>query len=234
MFNISCLGSGSKGNCYVVSNGSSHFMIECGLPIKTIQEKLGKTNKSLNDIEFCLISHRHKDHSKSARDLAYRRVKIITEEDTAKLISGAIIVMQNGSRITVGDFTIIAFSVEHGSTNCLGYYITSGDDSLLFMTDFNNCKPDLSIFQPKQIMIECNYLERMIDFKDLKARRQINTHMGLKGTIEMLNHLNLDKCRQIFLIHLSNKYGNELIFQSLIQTKTGIETNVCHQNGKIT
>lgn len=38
---IKVLGSGSKGNCYLIDDGSTSLLLECGIPIKRIREGLG-------------------------------------------------------------------------------------------------------------------------------------------------------------------------------------------------
>ncbi|MBA1335889.1 MAG: hypothetical protein HPY66_1707 [Firmicutes bacterium] len=54
--NISAIGSGSSGNCYVIDDSHTKLMVECGLPIKKIQEGCGFR---LHEIQACLISHGH-------------------------------------------------------------------------------------------------------------------------------------------------------------------------------
>ena len=54
--NIKVIGSGSSGNCYRIDDGKTALLIECGLPIKKIKEKL---NFNLTGICGCLLSHSH-------------------------------------------------------------------------------------------------------------------------------------------------------------------------------
>lgn len=53
---IEVLASGSAGNCYVVDDGSTKVMIECGIPIKQIKRKGGF---KVHEMSGCLISHEH-------------------------------------------------------------------------------------------------------------------------------------------------------------------------------
>ena len=53
---ITTLASGSSGNCYIVSNENSKVMIECGVPLRTLQKGGGL---QLREIDACLISHGH-------------------------------------------------------------------------------------------------------------------------------------------------------------------------------
>lgn len=53
---INILASSSKGNCYIVDDGRTKIMIDCGIPIRQIKKGCGfKTH----EISGCLISHEH-------------------------------------------------------------------------------------------------------------------------------------------------------------------------------
>jgi len=56
MISIKTLASGSSGNCYIINDGKTSIMIECGLTIKQIREKGGF---KIHEISGCLISHEH-------------------------------------------------------------------------------------------------------------------------------------------------------------------------------
>lgn len=56
MIDIKTLASGSSGNCYIIDDGSTKLMIECGLPINQIKKKGGFC---VHEMSGCLISHEH-------------------------------------------------------------------------------------------------------------------------------------------------------------------------------
>ena len=53
---IDILASGSSANCYRIQDSQSAFLIEAGLSIKSIKQKL---LYKLSDISFVLIGHAH-------------------------------------------------------------------------------------------------------------------------------------------------------------------------------
>ena len=57
------LASSSKGNAYVVSDGETTLLLECGLTFKELQKRLGY---GVAGITACLVSHEHQDHAKAA------------------------------------------------------------------------------------------------------------------------------------------------------------------------
>ena len=56
MININAHASSSEGNLFLIDDGKTKIMIECGLPIKKIREKL---EFKMHAISACLISHAH-------------------------------------------------------------------------------------------------------------------------------------------------------------------------------
>lgn len=50
------LASGSKGNCYFVSDGKTPLLLEAGIPIAKIRQG---TNFKIGELVGCLISHEH-------------------------------------------------------------------------------------------------------------------------------------------------------------------------------
>ena len=58
------LASSSRGNAYVVSDGETTLLLECGLSFRELQKRLGY---GVADITACLVSHEHQDHAKAAR-----------------------------------------------------------------------------------------------------------------------------------------------------------------------
>ena len=58
MWNIALktIGSGSSGNCYILTCNNEKLILDCGLPIKVIKQGL---DFDLGGIQGVLISHAH-------------------------------------------------------------------------------------------------------------------------------------------------------------------------------
>lgn len=215
--------SSSSGNCYLARfNNGTNVLLECGVPIKNIISNLSNLNLNLNDITLCTISHVHKDHSLSKSDLIKRGVKIVESD------------------YLVNDLSIWAVPVNHGVTNCNAYIYSCDSEKLFFGTDFisfvNTSDLKKVLTTPfNKIMIECNFSDELIDkIEDFKKiRRQKNTHMSLQGCINYLTSMNLKKCDEIFLMHLSDALSDQYQMQSLIFSKTKITTRICKKLGGV-
>lgn len=224
MFDIKCFATGSSGNSYLISKGKSHILIECGIPYNKLITNLSLNGLSLNDIDYCLVSHKHKDHS-----LCFNEVNKLLGNDKC------FITQENEPTINfnIGSIKVLAISVNHGSEPCSAFILSDDEDTLLFATDFMEIEWNLKNFKFTQIMIECNYYEKYIDDLSPKEKRQINTHLGLNGLIIHLDSFDLSRCKEIYLIHLSRKYSDEMIMKATIETRYKIKTYVCQENGGI-
>jgi phosphoribosyl 1,2-cyclic phosphodiesterase len=70
MFEFCSLASGSSGNSSLLILGGETLLIDAGIPLKKIEERLLEKNVSPANIGRLLITHAHGDHIKSAGKLA--------------------------------------------------------------------------------------------------------------------------------------------------------------------
>ena len=130
---ITCLGSGSTGNSYIVHQEGYTYLLDAGVNLRKIT-----SNINLNEIDFAFISHEHKDHSEAMNGLISHGVQVIY---------GGLAKAWKKQKINKGfDGNIYTFGVEHGEAICNAIIIETKKDTILYATDFNICKWDLSMF----------------------------------------------------------------------------------------
>jgi len=56
------LASGSRGNALLVESSGTLLLIDCGLPLRTLEERMRAIDRSPDDIEAVLVTHEHGDH----------------------------------------------------------------------------------------------------------------------------------------------------------------------------
>jgi len=214
---IKAFGSGSAGNCYLISDFHTSILLEVGLPYSDILKNI---NYSISGIDAILISHKHKDHSQSIPDFA-KFIKVYANSDVAKkYCTSKLNEFTNGVAFDIGTFKIIPFELYHDVPNS-GFliYSTITKEKLLYITDtmfINNKFKGVT-----HLMIECNYVdEKLMANKnysmDLKKRIQ-RTHLGLNGTIEFIRANDWQDLKEVKLIHLSKENSDKLIMQEEIK-----------------
>ena len=205
------LASSSRGNCYVVSDGETAILLECGISFRRIKKGLGF---DLSAIRACLVSHEHKDHAKSVMDLIKSGVEVFASEGTAEALDCALITpVEAGVQFHVGSLEIMPFRTWHDAEEPLGFLIYSRVDGerLVFATDTVNLGhtfPGVNL-----LALEANYdkdiLARCERMPEKVRERVTRTHMEIGTLCQYLETLDLSACRTLYLLHLSNAASNE-------------------------
>lgn len=236
---IEVLGTGSSGNCYKVKIGKATLLLECGLPYKVIQKKL---NFKISEIDDCLVTHEHMDHAKAVKDLMKAGVDCYMTKGTAEALG------IKGHRLKIfdtwgerkyktthlEDVMIQPFEAVHDVAEPVSYFIKTknNDETLVFVTDTAYLK--YKIPECDVLMIECNYVKAKLDenvrlgiINTSLRNRIVKNHLSLESLVEALRAASLDRCRKIYLLHLSDGNSDEKLIKRTIQERTGIEVVVC-------
>jgi len=240
---LKCLGSGSKGNCYILQGEKETLLLECGIPYKDILKGL---DFNLNNVVGCLVSHEHKDHSKAVRELINNGIEIGTSLGTLEAITKEIKnlnaykfnYLESGLQTYMGDFVVMPFNTQHDTAEPLGFLIQHPEmGKLLFITDSYYCKYKFKGLN--HIMIECNYSKEILQ-KNIEnglnitmAKRLIKSHFSLENVKEFLKTNDLSQCKDITLLHLSDGNSNAEQFKNEIERLTGIPVYVADKGLEI-
>lgn len=135
-------------------------------------------------------------------------------------------------QFTVGDFKILGFPIEH-DVKGLGYLIEyiPTKENLLFLTDTFYCKYKFKGLN--YIMIECNYIKETLDeniengYIPMEHKpRLLQSHFSLENVKEFLKANDLKDCREIILLHLSNRNSDSKRMIREIEELTGIRPKI--------
>jgi phosphoribosyl 1,2-cyclic phosphodiesterase len=237
---LKVIGTGSKGNAYILRNENEALLIECGVNIKEIKQAL---DFDLSKVVGCICTHEHIDHSKSIWDImklgintyasfGTLKARFVVEQSRAKVI-------KTQQSFTIGNFKIMPFDVMHDAAEPLGFLIEHPDcGKVLFLTDTYYCKytfPGLN-----NIIIEANYSKEIIDRKygadsgkEFLRNRILKSHFSLENCKDMLSANDLTKVNNIVLIHLSDSNSDEVVFQKEVAELTGKNVSVASNGMKI-
>lgn len=231
---LKVLGSSSKGNCYILDNGSEALMIEAGVDFKRIKKAL---NFDLAKLVGCVITHEHKDHSRSVDDVLNAGIRTLALPSVFETAKNKIFArdIEIGKGYKLGNFKIMPFDVRH-DVPCVGYLISHPDlGRLLFATD--TASIDYSFKSLSHILIEANFaddiLQGRIDSGHVPAAmrsRLYHTHMELQTTKQILKSMDLSSVDLILLIHLSDGSSDEARFVQEVKEATGRMVLAAHDN----
>lgn len=209
------IASSSHGNAYIVEDGQTILLLECGVARRTLNKALNKAlGISITDCAAALVSHEHKDHAKAVPELLKDGLTIYMSEGTAEALETEGVEMcQSMEQFNVGSMDIVPFTTFHDAQEPLGFLIRSraDGDNLVFATDTVNLRyrfPGVNI-----LAIEANYdkdiLARSEKLPEKTRERITNTHMEIETLCDYLRGLDLSSCREIWLLHLSDATSHE-------------------------
>ena len=132
---IKSIASSSAGNCYLIDDGRTQIMIECGIPIKKIRQAL---DFNMSGVSGCLCSHAHLDHAKAAKDVMKAGIDCYMSQGTINglgLTGHRVKQIEAKKRFEVGSFHIMPFESIHDCDGSMGFLLASHGDKCLFCTD---------------------------------------------------------------------------------------------------
>ena len=199
------IASSSQGNAYIVEDGKTTLLLECGLARRTLNKRLEKKlGITCADCAGVLVSHEHKDHAKAAAELLKDGATIFMSEGTAEALElEGVEACASMEQFSLGSMDIVPFAVFHDAQEPLGFLVRSRLDGeeLVFATDTVNLGyrfPGATI-----LAIEANYdkdiLARCERLPEKTRERITNTHMEIDTLCRYLKGLDLQGCREIWL-----------------------------------
>jgi len=236
LIKISALASGSKGNCYRVTDSRTPLLLECGISIQKIKKGVGF---KLADIAGCLVTHEHQDHCKAAADITRAGIDTYmsagtawalietASKDSAIFAGHRVKIKKALEQFKVGTWTILPFATQHDAKEPLGFLLANQEgDKLLYATDTYYIQyrfQDLT-----HIMIECNYAKDILQ-ANVRAglvpavleKRLLTSHFSLENVKEFLKANDLSRVREIWLLHLSDQNSDAERFKREVQELTG-------------
>ena len=210
------LASSSQGNAYIVSDDCTHILLECGVSHKKLQELCGFRVTALDG---CIVSHEHKDHCRCVEKILASGVPVYLSQGTARALElpetllDLATEMESGKQFSIGSLDVLPFSTFHDAQEPLGFVMQSRVDGniLAFATDTVNLPynfPGVNL-----LAVEANFQQDVLDrcerMPEKTRHRVSNTHMEIDKLCQCLRRMDLSRCREIYLLHLSAATSHE-------------------------
>ena len=237
---LTIIGSGSTGNCYVLQSGIEALIIEAGCPVREVLPVIGH---DVRKVSCCLVSHEHGDHAGHVKEILDYSIPVRMSKGTASAVNdGGSPYLRHcraGEVFTEGGFKVLPFATEHDAAEPLGFLVSHPDTGvILFATDtyyLHNTFTGLN-----HILIDCNYIEselrRRMDSGELPysvAKRAHTSHMELETCVATLLANDLSRVTDITLIHISKGNGDPEAMARRVMQATGRPTYAARKGLKL-
>ena len=227
---ITHLGTGSKGNSTLLSDGEFHILIDNGFSGKQLEKRLGLVDLKPRNIDAILVTHQHGDHAKGAI-LAERKwgTPIRCNYTTAKkldvLENPNLELFENLQKIDFGNkLSILPVPVPHQDTDNVGFIISyEGIKRSGIVTDLGSSTTELESYLRgcEHLSIEANYDERRLKSGryPIGLQQRIMSrggHLSNNQTGELLSKVVSKSTKSITLCHLSESSNKPHIAESTV------------------
>ena len=234
------LASSSHGNAYLVDDGETRLLLECGVSFKKLQQLSGY---NLSRIAACLVTHEHGDHAKCFMKVIKCGIPVYATVGTRDALDCTLLDLikkDEGSGqylpLHFGSYDVLPFPTLHDAEEPVGFLVRSQRDGekLVFATDTVNLGyqfPGVTT-----AAIECNHdddivarIDQLPERLAKHLRRASNTHMSVSRTCRWLAQLDKSQLRDVYLLHLSDSFSNEWKFRQAVERTVGqtIRVTVC-------
>lgn len=244
---LTVTGSGSRGNGYVLGNGSEALLIEAGMPMRETLKALDfKTAKAVG----CIVTHEHGDHASRAAEVLGYAIPLYASRGTIEAmgVGGGFkpTPFKGDARsgyeaVRLGGFTVIPFATRHDSKEPLGFYVWHEEaGGILFATDTAYIKPRFSGLC--NVLIECNYSAALMaenvaagkgGMDEARAGRTRASHLSYDTCLGALLANDLTSVNNIVLIHLSDTNADPEAFRRGIGAATRKNVHVARPGLRI-
>lgn len=161
-----CLGSGSKGNAWLVQAGDTRVMVDCGFGPREAVKRLARLGVEVNALDAILVTHEHGDHGRGAAQLASKaRCSVWLTHGTHAMLEAIDIaplaarIVDGQQKFAIGDLEITPYPVPHDAREPMQFVFSDGARRFGLLTDAGHVTPHMETMLGgcDALALECNH-----------------------------------------------------------------------------
>ncbi len=243
------LASGSKGNAIFVGTKNTRVLIDAGLSLSQLTERLEQIDVEISSIQAILITHEHSDHIKGLRLVSEKyNIPFFSNAETAKGIYSALGVklrskiFTTGEPFTFGDVEVHPFSVSHDTLDPVAFTIRFEEIKMGFCADLGYVTSMVKKHLQKchYLYVESNHQPSMV-YSSSRPEQLKQRILGKQGHLsnqecgELIASVWHEELRHVHLAHLSRDCNTpevalEVVENILKTRQITIPISVAHQD----
>jgi phosphoribosyl 1,2-cyclic phosphodiesterase len=232
--NFTLLGSGSSGNATLVSDGSTHILVDVGLSGRETVRRLAECGLSPQQISAIVVSHEHGDHCRGVAPFAKHLDVPVFMTDGAYAAAGIVIddckrqCIETGRAFDVYGMLFTPFAVPHDAADPIAFCIEKDGVKMAIVLDLGYVS-NLVVERLKGcdgIVIESNHDINMLEIGPYpwSLKQRVKSRLGHLSNDNVAEYLLREfdgRARHVILAHLSER--NNLPELALLTARQALE-----------
>lgn len=228
------LGSGSKGNATLVSDGETRLLIDCGFTMREAERRLAALGLHPRQLDAILVTHEHGDHIGGVGPLARRHdIPVYLTPGTWRAGRLGRVPRHHWitpqARFAIKGLEIEPVTVPHDAREPVQFCLSGAGRRLGVLTDLGH--PSAHVVEAFRgcdaLILECNHDRRLLAEGPYPPRlkRRVGGDWGHLANVQaarLLQGLGLDRLQRIICSHLSEHNNRpELALEALVPLLDG-------------
>lgn len=211
------LGSGSKGNAWVVQAGRTTVLVDCGFGPREALRRLARVGLGADDLDAILVTHEHTDHGRGvARLAALARCPVWLSQGSHSMLEAlgsapvAAELLSGFEAFSVGELQVSPYPVPHDAREPMHYTLTDGLHRFGLLTDAGHVTPQIvaALDGCDALAVECNHDIEMLRagrYPAMLKRRILGPlgHLDNTAAAMLLTQVAGPKLKHVVAAHLS-------------------------------
>lgn len=220
MMKVKVLASGSSGNCTLIKTSSGeNILCDVGVTLKKIFPAM-----NFEPIDFAIITHEHSDHAQlpAIKKLLAIGTEVYMTAGTQKALKledrHNLHVLKVMTPIEIGSCRLVAQKSIHDAAEGIVFKLYDADDVILYSTDTKFPAGDNS--DCTKMIMEANFSESALAKSEIDANQKeriSNNHTSIERLVNYLENQELQRLKEIHLIHISKRHGDGAEFKSALK-----------------
>lgn len=161
-----CLGSGSKGNAWLVQAGDTRIMVDCGFGPREAGKRLARLGLDVSELDAVLVTHEHSDHGRGVARLASQaRCPVWLTHGTHAMLDASGIaplsarIIEGQQKFAIGALEISPYPVPHDAREPMHFVFSDGATRFGLLTDAGHVTTHMetALSGCDALALECNH-----------------------------------------------------------------------------
>ncbi|AEV31005.1 metal-dependent hydrolase, beta-lactamase superfamily I [Sphaerochaeta pleomorpha str. Grapes] len=246
MVQYAVLGTGSNGNSYVFSDGTTSILVDQGYSVVELGRRLSSFGIEFSSIAGVCVTHLHPDHAKGLGTIARKfgipiYIHEVAQEKEAEALS-RLSIPQHCLRsvkadvpFTIGPFTLGCFLTSHDSGGSVGWNIGLDNKKMMILTDTGCFSSQQCAFATEAdvLFLEANYDEKMLNSGPYPffLKKRVSGEFGHLSNNQAIEFLGSSRFhgQHVYFIHLSDINNNPSLLEDFAGQNLSVPFTVCEK-----